>query len=351
MARKILHVDMDAFFAAVEQLDHPELRGKPVVVGGSSDRGVVSTCSYEARKYGIHSAQPTYMAKKLCPHAIFVRGNHSRYSEVSKQVFEILYGICDKVQVVSIDEAYLDVSDLYYSPMYIAKHIKKRVKDEIGLTLSVGISYNKFLAKLASDWNKPDGIKEITEAMVPDILKPLPIRKVHGLGAKSVEKLNKIGIFTIGDILKYDEAFFESYLGKFGVEIYERVNGIDHRPVNVASGDRKSVGTETTLSEDVDDLEILKAYLEKFSDKIEKILDRKQISAKTVTIKLKTYDFKSQTRSKTLNYYIHQSDDIKQVAFDLLDDYNLQTKVRLIGLTTSNFEDRELEQLTFFEKM
>jgi len=351
MTRKILHVDMDAFFASVEQLDHPELRGKPVVVGGSSDRGVVATCSYEARKYGIHSAQPTYMAKKLCPHAIFVRGNHSRYSEVSKQVFEILYSVCDKVQVVSIDEAYLDVSDLFYSPLYIAKHIKKRVKEEIGLTLSVGISYNKFLAKLASDWNKPDGIKEISEDMVPRILKPLPIRKVHGLGAKSVEKLNKIGIFTIGDILKYDEEFFESYLGKFGLEIYERVNGIDHRPVNVESGNRKSVGTETTLSEDIDDIDLLKDYLAKFADKIEKILDKKHISAKTVTIKLKTHDFKSHTRSKTLNYYVHNSSDIKQVAFDLLYDYNLQTKVRLIGLTTSNFEDREIEQLTFFEKM
>jgi DNA polymerase-4 len=351
MVRKILHVDMDAFFASVEQLDNPELRGKPVIVGGSSDRGVVATCSYEARKFGIHSAQPTFMAKKLCPDAIFVSGHMSRYSEVSKLVFEILYSICDKVQVVSIDEAYLDVTDLFYSPMYIAKHIRKRVKTEIGLTLSVGISYNKFLAKLASDWNKPDGIMEITEAMVPEILKPLPIRKVHGLGKKSVEKLNKIGIFTISDILKYDKSFFEDYLGKFGTEIYDRVNGIDDRTVNVESGGRKSVGTETTLSEDSDDIDKLKEYLSRFAEKIEEILENKHSSAKTVTIKLKTHDFEQHTRSKTLNYYVHKKDDIETTAHDLLDDYHLATKIRLIGLTVSNFENRELEQLSFFENM
>lgn len=351
MGRKILHVDMDAFFASVEQLDNPELRGKPVIVGGSSDRGVVSTCSYEARKYGIHSAQPTYMAKKLCPNAIFVRGNMSRYSEVSKQVFDILYSLCDKVQVVSIDEAYLDVTDLYYSPMYIAKHIKKRVKEEIGLTLSVGISYNKFLAKLASDWNKPDGIKEITEEMVPEILRPLPIKKVHGLGKKTVEKLNKIGIFTIDDMLKYDRNFFDEFLGKFGLEIYDRIHGIDDRPVNVSSGSRKSIGTETTLKEDIDDIEALKGYLTKFSKKIVEIMDRKHVSARTVTIKLKTYDFQQHTRSKTLTHYIHDARSIEQVAHDLLDEYNLTTKVRLVGLTVSNFEDREQEQLTFFENM
>lgn len=349
MERKILHVDMDAFFAAVEQLDHPELRGKPVIVGGGSDRGVVATCSYEARVYGVHSAQPTFMAKKLCPDAIFVSGNHKRYSEISKQVFEILHGICDKVQIVSIDEAYLDVTDLYYSPMYIAKHIRKRVKEEIGLTLSVGISYNKFLAKLASDWNKPDGIKEITKEMVPEILLPLPIRKVHGLGKKSVDKLNKIGIFKIGDLLKYDRDFFETYLGKFGCEIYDRVNGIDDREVNSEGGDRKSIGSETTLSVDLENVEDIKPYLSRFAYKIAEILDDKNMIAKTVTIKLKTHDFKQHTKSKTLLHYIHTGEDIEKVAFDLLNDYQLDTKIRLIGVTVSNFEAIENEQMTFFE--
>lgn len=349
MERKILHVDMDAFFASVEQLDHPELRGKPVIVGGSSDRGVVSTCSYEARKYGVHSAQPTFMAKKLCPNGIFVRGNMQRYSEVSKQVFEILYSVCDKVQVVSIDEAYLDVTALYYSPLFIAKHIKKRVKAEIGLTLSVGISYNKFLAKLASDWNKPDGIMMITRDMVPDILKPLAIGKVHGLGKKSVEKLNKIGIFTIGDLLRYDRDFLENYMGKFGPEIYDRINGIDDRPVRTESGDRKSIGTETTLKKDIENKADVKPYLEKFSHKIAEILKRKQVVAKTVTIKLKTSDFIQHTRSKTLNIHVEKAEDIQQVAFDLLDEYPWQDPVRLIGLTVSNFESVENMQISLFD--
>lgn len=351
MVRKILHVDMDAFFAAVEQRDNPELRGKPVIVGGSSDRGVVATCSYEARKFGIHSAQPTFMAKKLCPSAIFVSGDHKKYSEVSKQVFEILHGICDKVQVVSIDEAYLDVTDLFYSPMYIAEHIRKRVKDEVGLTLSVGISYNKFLAKLASDWNKPDGIKEITREMVPGILKPLPIRKVHGLGKKSVEKLNKIGIFTIGDMFNYDKEFFDTYLGKMGSEVYDRISGIDNRQVSPGSGERKSIGTETTLSKNLDDIEGLKPYLSKFSIKIEALLNKKQISAKTVTIKLKSFDFIQHTRSRTLNIYISKSKDIELVAHDLLEEFGLDTDIRLIGLTVSNFEDREQEQLNLFDDL
>lgn len=348
MGRRILHVDMDAFFASVEQLDHPEYRGKPVIVGGVSDRGVVSTCSYEARAFGVHSAQPAYMAKKLCPDGIFVRGTMSRYSEVSKQVFKILHEICDHVQVVSIDEAYLDVSELFYTPTYIAKHIKKRVKEEIGLTLSVGISYNKFLAKLASDWNKPDGMMVIKEEMVPDILKPLPIRKVHGLGKKSVERLNRIGIFTVDDMLKYDRTFYEQFFGKFGTEIYQRIHGIDHRPVASEGGGRKSIGSETTLKEDTSDVLSLKNHLTHFAIKIEEVLVKKHIGAKTITIKLKTFDFKQHTRSKTLNHYVHHHREIEDIAHDLLDEYDLSKPVRLIGLTVSNFEDRAHEQLTLF---
>lgn len=351
MLRKILHVDMDAFFAAVEQLDHPEYRGKPLIVGGSSDRGVVATCSYEARAYGIHSAQPTFMAKKLCPDAIYVSGNHERYSEVSKQIFSILGNICDKIQIVSIDEAYLDVTDLYYSPLYIAKYIKKRVKDEIGLTLSVGISYNKFLAKLASDWNKPDGIMEIKKEMVPEILKPLPIRKVHGLGKVSVSKLNKIGIFTIEDLLNYSKDFLEDFLGKYGIEIYYRIRGIDDRQVKYDSNVRKSIGTESTLSEDTDNIDYLKDQINHFCIKIEKILLRKMLAAKTVSIKLKTHDFETHTRSRTINHYIYKADEISKIACDLFEEYDLTKKIRLIGVTVSNVESRNQEQLNIFDLM
>jgi len=200
MKRKILHVDMDAFFAAVEQLDHPELRGKAVIVGSSSERGVVATCSYEARVFGIHSAMSGPVAKRLCPHAIFVRGNHARYSQVSKEVFTIIEGLANTIEKVSIDEAYIDITDLYQSPLYVAKAIKQAVYEATGLTISVGISYNKFLAKLASDWNKPDGLFEIKEEDLVALLDDLPIIKVHGLGKKSVARLNRIGIFTIKDL-------------------------------------------------------------------------------------------------------------------------------------------------------
>ena len=200
MKRKIIHVDMDAFFASIEQQDNPEYRGKPVIVGGLSGRGVVSTCSYEARKYGIHSAMPMYMAKKLCPQGIFLPVRRKRYEEVSEQIFKILYDITPFVEPVSIDEAYLDVTHVDKNPEDIALEIKKKIKGETGLTVSVGISYNKFLAKLASDWNKPDGLMVITKDMVPEILKPLPVTKVHGIGEKSAEKLKSIGIETVEDL-------------------------------------------------------------------------------------------------------------------------------------------------------
>jgi DNA polymerase-4 len=204
---------------------------------------------------------------------------------------------------------------------------------------------------LASDWNKPDGIKVITKEMIPGILEPLPVRKVHGLGKKSVEKLNKIGIFTIGDMFNYDRAFFDTYLGKMGSEVYDRISGIDHREVSSDAGERKSIGTETTLSKNVDDVNALKTYLSKFSLKIGEILDKKQISAKTVTIKLKSFDFIQHTRSKTLNTYICKSKDIELVAHDLLEEFGLDTDIRLIGLTVSNFEDRQLEQLNLFDNL
>lgn len=232
MKRKIIHVDMDAFFASVEQHDNPEYKGKPVIVGGLSERGVVSTCSYEARKYGIHSAMPMYMAKKLCPHGIFLSARRKRYEEVSAQIFDILYSITPLVEPMSIDEAYLDVTDIDKNPEIIALEIKKKVKETTGLTISAGVSYNKFLAKLASDWNKPDGFMVITEEMIPDILKPLPVSKVHGIGQKSEERLKSMGINTIDDLLKLSQENLVEIFGKVGVEIYLRIRGIDERPGN-----------------------------------------------------------------------------------------------------------------------
>ena len=240
MHRIILHVDMDAFFASVEQLDNPQLRGKPVIVGGVSERGVVSTCSYEARKFGVKSAMPVFMAQRLCPKGHFVRVRYHRYKEISNKIFAIFREVTQLVEPLSIDEAYLDVTNSrFLSGMEAAIYIKSRVLKEIGLTLSIGISYNKFLAKLASDWNKPNGIKVIDKDMIPKILLPLSISKIYGLGKKSVQRLNNMGIYIIKDLYPLNKEFFLEYLGKSGLDIYERIRGIDKRIVEV-NRDRKS---------------------------------------------------------------------------------------------------------------
>jgi impB/mucB/samB family./impB/mucB/samB family C-terminal./IMS family HHH motif. len=276
MMRKIIHVDMDAFFASVEQHDNPKLKGKPVIVGGLSGRGVVSTCSYEARKYGIHSAMPMYMAKSLCPNGVFLPVRFQRYREVSKKVFDILYEITDIVEPLSIDEAYLDVTDIDKNPEDIAKEIKEKVYNETGLTVSAGVSYNKFLAKIASDWNKPDGLMVITEDMVPDILRPLSVSKVYGIGEKSSERLKKIGIEKVDDLLKLSEEELINIFGKYGKEIYDRIRGIDLRPVETYR-ETKSIGKETTLKKDTDDIDLLTKYLEGFSRTISLELKKKTL--------------------------------------------------------------------------
>lgn len=345
--RVILHVDMDAFFAAVEVLDNPDLKGMPVIVGGVSERGVVSTCSYEARRFGVRSAMPVFIAREKCPNAIFVPVRHWRYAQISKEIFNILYSITDKVEQVSIDEGYLDITHINKPPVKVAMEIKRRIKSEIGLTISVGISYNKFLAKLASDWNKPDGLKVITREMVPKVLFPLPIKKVHGLGNKSVERLNNIGVYTVEDLYKFPLQFFYEYFGKFGVEIYERIRGEDNREVTVER-ERKSIGRETTLSNDTNDKEELKKYIEEFSYDIEEYLKRENMKGKTVTLKIKTSSFENHTKSKTLNRYVDGKEEIFKEGCNILESVELHETLRLIGLSVSTLKDEEVEQLTLF---
>jgi len=348
MERLILHVDMDAFFASVEQLDNKELRGKPVIVGGVSERGVVSTCSYEARKYGIHSAMPIFIARKLCPHGIYQRTRMFRYKEVSRKVFNILRDVTPIIEPLSIDEAYLDITNSRFNNgIEAAKYIKTRVFREIGLTISIGISYNKFLAKLASDWNKPNGIKVITKDMIPEILLPFPISKIYGLGKKSVERLNNIGIFTVKDLYEMPKDFYIEYLGKYGLEIYDRIRGIDNREVEVER-DRKSYGRERTLKIDTKDKEELMEYLKNFSKEISNQLIRQNIEGKTITVKYKTENFQSHTRSKTLNFYTNNFNDIYKTCQEILDNEEINENIRLIGVTVSSFKKNIVEQLTLF---
>lgn len=348
MDKIILHVDMDAFFASVEQNDNPQLKGKPVIVGGVSERGVVSTCSYEARKYGVKSAMPIFMAQRLCPHGIYLRGRYWRYKEVSTKIFDIFKEVTPLVEPLSIDEAYLDITNSSFKDYNDAVlYIKKRVYREVGLTLSIGISYNKFLAKLASDWNKPNGVKVITKDMLPEILKPLPISKIYGLGKKSVNRLNNMGLFKIEDLYAQPKEFFIEYFGKYGIDIYNRIRGIDDRVVT-PNRDRKSYGKETTLKSDTDDKEELKEYLERFSKQISNYLQEKNIFVKTITIKYKTSSFINHTRSKTLLYYINSEEEIYNIANEILEEEVFNETIRLIGLTVSSIREEKAEQLTLF---
>jgi len=348
--RKIIHFDIDAFFASVEQLDHPEYRGKPLIVGGDSDRSVVSTCSYEARVYGVRSAMSIVVAKKLCPNGLYVYGNMRRYGEISKQIFAMVEETFDVMQQVSIDEAYIDVTELG-DPWEIARDLKEKVFALTGLTISVGISYNKFLAKLASDWNKPNGIFEIKQSDIPSILLPLPIIKIHGLGKKTCEKLNRIGIFTIEDLYQYPTDLLNNIIGEsWAKEIVDRIHGIDERPVK-EYGERKSYGKETTLEVDSDDRAMLMGILEQYLIRIHKKLDEKGLMAKTLTIKIKYFDFEHFTKSHSMEYHTNDYRVLQETLHRLFESIELAKPVRLIGLTFSNLEDVDYKQFNMLESL
>ncbi len=348
MKRSIIHMDMDAFFASVEQRDNPELKGKPVIVGGISGRGVVSTASYEARKYGIHSAMPMFQARALCPGGIFLPTRFSRYREVSSTVFGIFRKYTGIIEPLSIDEAYLDVTGR--DAVSLARSIKQEVFDATGLTVSAGVSYNKFLAKLASDWNKPDGLMVITEDMVPDILRPLPVRKVYGIGGKSASKLNDIGIYTVDDMLKLTREQLISLFGKFGSEIFDLIRGIDNRPVETES-ETKSIGRETTLERDTTDKSQLKTYVRDFCKEVAASLKKHGFYARTVTVKYKTADFKSYTRSRTADRPFYEEKDITGLALSIIDSLDIKAPIRLIGVSVSNLTGEAPVQLTIFDAM
>lgn len=347
MDRVILHVDMDAFFAAVEILDDKSLRGKPVVVGGLSDRGVVTTCSYEARKYGVRSAMPIYIAQSLCSNLISVPVRHYRYQEVSKQIFNIFTEYADKIEKVSIDEAYIDITSLNEEPLKFALKLKSEIRKRIGITMSVGISYNKFFAKLASDWNKPNGIMKIDKNNYKQILSNLKIEKIHGIGDKSVEKLKEMGIFKVEDMYSLSKDFFASSFGKMGEEIYFRIRGIDDREV-VNDYSRKSFGKENTFKEDIFDKDIFNQYIDMYVEQIYNYLSRNDLKGKTLTIKIKTNAFSTHTKSKTYLDFIEERADLHKKALELFEKVNVNKPLRLLGLTISTLEEKANEQITLF---
>lgn len=341
-------MDIDAFFASVEQILNPELVGKPVIVGGLSDRGVVSTCSYEARVFGIHSAMPTYKAKQLCSEGIFIRGKFNEYKNYSKRVFDIVGKYSSKVEQVSIDEAYLDVSDFKGSVVQLAKKLKEEIYVETGLTISIGISHNKFLAKLSSEWKKPNGLFMITPDMMPQILFPLDIIKIHGLGKKTADKLYNLNIHTVKDLYLLSKNDLLFILGDlYGEELYNKIRGIDLRNIELEY-ERKSIGTEITLESNIVDREDLKKYIDDFIETIYTEICKKKILFKTVTVKYKHEDFQSFTRSKSLINPTSSKKLFKEMAYYLMETINLDKRIRLLGLSISNICDNTEEQLMLF---
>jgi DNA polymerase-4 len=341
--KKILHMDLDAFFASVEQLDHPELRGKPVIVGGRENRGVVSTCSYEARAYGVRSAMPVAIARKKCPHGIFLPVRYERYVEKSAEVRHIFAAYSDRFESVGLDEAYLDVSH-YENAVPVAREIKRRIRAETGLTCSVGLSYNKAMAKIASDLKKPDAFVIIRPEQALDILKGLPISTLHGIGKKSQERLAKKNIFTIKDFWRLTLDEVVQMFGKFGYALYHRARGQDDREI-VTDRSPKSISRETTLPDDLFDKEAIAQIARELLAEIQKDLADEGITPQTLTLKIKYADFTLRSKQRTTNPDTNWSKLIEE----LLDAFDYTAGVRLVGVGFSNFLNsatEEYEQLT-----
>lgn len=347
LIRKIIHVDMDAFYASVEQRNNPAYRGKPVIVGGSpNSRGVVSTASYEARKYGVHSAMPSSKAARLCPHAIFIKPNFVAYKQVSAKIREIFYDYTDLVEPLSLDEAYLDVTENHKgnpSATLIAKEILNRIREETDLTASAGVSYCKFLAKIASDVNKPNGLTLITPKQAQDFLLDLDVKKFHGVGKATQKKMHSLGIKTGADLLKWSELDLIQSFGKQGRHYYRIVRGIDNREVQ-PDRIRKSYSKEETFADDIDDLEWILSFLEEMSTKISIGMKKASLSGKTITLKVRYKDFKTITRSLSLPNYVNDSGTIYDVTRQLLVQTDAgNKKVRLLGIGLSNLNVNETD--------
>ncbi|WP_335966863.1 DNA polymerase IV [Galbibacter sp. PAP.153] len=336
--RKIIHVDMDAFYASVEQMDNPELKGKPLAVGGSEKRGVVSAASYEARKFGVRSAMSGCLAKKNCPDIIFVRPRFDRYKEISYKIRQIFLDYTDLVEPLSLDEAYLDVTENKKgnpSATMIATEIRKRILDEVGLTASAGISVNKFIAKIASDYNKPNGQKTIEPNEVIEFLENLEIRKFYGVGKVTTQRMYQLGIFTGYDLKQKTLEFLTEHFGKSGGFYYNVVRGI-HLSAVKPNRIPKSVGAERTFSDNLSSEVFMLERLESIANELERRLKKSKIAGKTITLKIKYSDFKLQTRSKTIDYFIADKSLILETAKELLYQERLQNSVRLLGISLAN---------------
>lgn len=351
--RKIIHIDMDAFYASVEQRDFPKYRGKAIAVGGPPEsRGVVAAASYEARKYGIHSAMPSHKAYRLCPQLLFIPPRFDVYKQISLQIREIFKRYTDLIEPLSLDEAYLDVTldkKGLGSAIEIAKEIRNSIKDELQLSASAGVSINKFVAKIASDINKPDGLTFIGPSKIEAFMESLEVNKFFGIGKVTAAKMNSMGLHTGADLKKLEQADLIKHFGKAGRFYYQIVRGIDTRPV-LAHRTPKSVGVEDTFSSDLSALPHMELELKKLANKLSERTQRHKLKGRTVTLKIRFNDFRIITRSQSLQQAINDYDNILEIAIELLkkelfplDKIIANRKVRLLGITLSNFGELTID--------
>ncbi len=350
--RWIIHVDMDAFFASIEQRDHPEYQGKPVIVGGLGNRGVVSTASYEARRFGVHSALPMATARRLCPNGIFVSGDHQKYSRVSSQIMAILHNYSPLLEQVSVDEAFLDVTGmelLFPSPVDIAREIKHRVKKELALTVSAGVAPNKFLAKMASDLQKPDGLVVVEYGREKEFLRDLPVEKLWGVGEVTAKALQAIGVMTIGQLSQLREPQLKSFFGLNAGTILNLAIGKDDRPV-VPEREAKSVGAEETFESDLRSTDDMRTVLMGLAERVGYRLRLDKVAGRTVALKLRYGNFQTLTRRLTLNEPTQVDETIYKIAADLLSQQkNIESGVRLLGITVSQLAPEKHVESSLFE--
>jgi DNA polymerase IV len=353
-AKIIFHVDVDAFFAAVEQRDHPELRGQPVIIGADpkagQGRGVVSTCSYEARKFGVHSAMPISQAYQRCPQAIFLPVNGKKYQEVSEEIFKIFYEYTPDVEPVSIDEAFLDMTGschLFGTPEQTGRKLKERITEKVGLTVSVGIAPVKMVAKIASDYYKPDGLCEVQSDKVIDFLWPLSIARLWGVGPKTQAVLERMGIKTIGQLAQLTPEVLDEHFGKSGLHLRELANGIDPREVG-GEESAKSVSNEHTFAQDSNDRELLEKTLLILSEKTSRHLRQSGLKGKTITLKIRLSGFITYTRARTLPERTNFTETIFRTSSEIFKEfYCTGMKVRLLGVRMSNFSDQYTQESLF----
>ena len=344
LSRKIIHIDMDAFFAAVEMRDNPKLRGKPVIIGSdprqTGGRGVVSTCSYEARAFGIHSAMSSKEAYERCPQAVFISGNYEKYKAVGLEIRAIFKRYTDLIEPMSIDEAYLDVTENKLgikSAVKIARLIQQDIWQELHLTASAGVSYNKFLAKMASDYQKPHGLTVILPDQAEDFLKQMDIAKFHGVGKKTVERLHEMGIYTGADLLDVSEVTLIDRFGRLGFDLYRKARGIHNSPVK-SNRIRKSIGKEKTYSKILQDEEDIKKELTLLSEKVAHNLSKQDKAGKIIILKIRYADFSTLTRRKSLPQATQDASQISQTALQLYEELAEKEKgIRLLGITVTGF--------------